>query len=400
MAKTKVMTAIAFAKLTKPGMHLAGGVPGLYLKIGETGSRSWVLRATFKNRRIDRGLGSASILGLADAREKARDLLKAFAEGRDPKEEKAAAAAVMTFAEAMNSVAALKEVGWKGNKAGENWKASMERYAIPVIGKLPVNEIGQTHMLRILSPIWVEKHATAALLRSRIESVLDYATARGHRVGDNPARLKLLAFLLPNAQPATIHRAAMPWAEVPALMTKLSELTGAAPLALRFIILNASRATEVRELPRAGEIDMEAAVWTIPAARMKTAKEHVLPLTPAALEIVKEAQALGGGPFMFPGNARNRPLSFMTLTRLLRLFEVDESVHGMRSAFRDWAGEHGYDRELAEEQLSHARGNAVERAYSRSKLLARRRVMMEAWADYVLGEAAGQVIAFPSASNG
>lgn len=233
---TKTLAAMQVAKLTKPGMHLVGGVHGLYLKIGANGSRSWVLRITFRGRRTDRGLGSASIIGLADAREKAKELSRAFAEGRDPKE-KPAPSEAMTFKTAMNATAGLKAAGWKGDKAKERWTSSMERFALPVIGDLPVNEVEQSHLVRILEPIWISLHPTASTLRARIEMVLDYATAKGHRQGDNPAQFRRLSFLLPNVQRRVTHRAALPWAEVPALMAELSEWPGGAALAARFLIL-------------------------------------------------------------------------------------------------------------------------------------------------------------------
>lgn len=397
---TKPLVAMQVAKMHKPGMHLVGGVHGLYLKIGANGARSWVLRVTFRGQRIDRGLGSAAVIGLADARVKAKELSRAFAEGRDPKEQPAPSEA-MTFKAAMDATAGLKAAGWKGDKAKERWTSSMERFALPVIGDLHVNEIKQSHLVRVLEPIWISLHPTASTLRARIEMVLDYATAKGHRQGDNPAQFRRLSFLLPNVQRRVVHRVALAWAEIPDLMAELSEWPGAAPLAVRFLILNASRSAEVRGLPRVGEVDEKAALWTIPAERMKAGREHVLPLTDASLEVIRLAREEGPGDFMFNGRLTDRPMHDLTLSAALRRLKIGRetaTLHGFRSSFRDWVGDHGHDGDLAEEQLSHLRGSAVERAYSRSKLLARRRALMAAWAAFCTGQEQRQVVKFPKAS--
>ncbi len=293
---------------------------------------------------------------------------------------------VMTFRQAMEATYALKAAGWKGEQNKASWKRGLEHYACPIIGTLPVNEIGQSHLLRILEPHWVDKHPTMVKVRARIEMILDYATAKGHRQGDNPAQLKRLVFLLPSVQRKVVHRVALPWSEIPDLVKELSEWPGAAPLALRFLILNASRSIEVRAMPTVGEVDGD--LWTIPAERMKAGREHQVPLTSAALEVLRLAREEDPGQFMFRGHKLDRPMHDLTLTAPLRRLNVGReaaTVHGFRSSFRDWVGDHGYDGDLAEEQLSHVRGSAVQRAYNRSSMLARRRELLELWGDYCLG---------------
>lgn len=390
----KPVTAVQVARLKKPGMHAVGGTPGLYLKISETGGRSWVLRSTVEGKRVDRGLGSESLVGLAEARDKAREGIKKLRAGQElrPKRE-----AVTTFAMAAKATHAAKLSGWTSTKAAKQWLMRLETYAFPILGKMDVAKIETRHIVQVLEPHWIATTPTMKNVLAGMTATMDWAKAKGKRSGDNPCGWEILQHLLPAVQTKTSHHSALPWAEVPALMAKLAELPGQAPLALRFLILNATRSAEVRGLPRTGEI--EGDLWAIPGERTKSGRPHEYPLSTASLEIVLEAEGRledRTDKLLFPSSLIGKRQTDVVLTRTLRdlgLPAEKASVHGFRSSFRDWAGDHGYDRDLAEAQLQHVRGDATERAYARSTLLARRRALMEAWSAFCMGqEAEGNVV--------
>jgi integrase len=382
------------AKLSrKPGMHAVGDPPGLYLYVFG-GGRSWVLRYMLDGVRRDMGLGSYIDLTLAEAREKAREQRKLIAQGIDPitaKREKrdariAATAKRMTFQQCVDGYLDAHGDGWKNPKHRAQWRSTLETYACPIVGEMNVATVDTELVLKVLEPIWKEKTETATRLRGRIESVLDWATVRKYRQGENPARWKghLDNLLVKPSKVATVtHHAALPFAEMGAFMAELRNQEGIGAAALEFAILTAARSGEVRGATWA-EFDIPAATWTIPGTRMKMKKEHRVPLSDAALAILTKMQACQLGEFVFPGMKEGRPLSDMAMTAVLRrMGRGDLTQHGFRSTFRDWCAEStAYPRDVAEMALAHAIGNDVEAAYRRGDLLQKRIKLMADWARY------------------
>ena len=296
---------------------------------------------------------------------------------------------------------AAHEASWRNAKHRQQWRNTLDTYADPILGKLPVAQVEVGDVMRVLEPLWREKTETASRLRGRIESVLDYATARGWRSGENPARWRgHLDNLLPaRSKVAKVeHHAALPWREIGAFMAALAEEEGVSALALRFAILTAARTGEVIGA-RWSEIDMQAAVWTVPADRMKAAREHRVPLSDAALDVLREVAKLRTEPeadgFVFPGGKAGKPLSSMALLMLLRRMERgDLTAHGFRSTFRDWCAEAtNYPREVAEAALAHTLRDKTEAAYQRGDLMEKRRRLMAEWATFCARPApAGEVV--------
>lgn len=397
--KAKELSALAVSKLKSEGRHAVGGVDGLYLKVAGN-SRSWVLCAAMGKRinkqgkevprRLNMGLGSYPDISLAEAREIAREKRKQIRNGIDPIEAKREVKASFirqqglktTFSECAQSVLLIKEKELKNAKHIAQWRSSLENYAFPVIGNLPVSKINKTHILEVLQPIWLEKNETASRLRGRIETILDYAKAKEYREGDNPAAWKgMLKPLLPepNKVQKRKHHAALPYAEIQEFMQELSKRAGIAARALEFSVLTVARSGEVRGATW-NEIDLENELWIIPAERMKAGKEHRVPLSKGAIQILEELPRLEGSELVFPGQ-RGRQMSDMTLTAVLkRMGRKDLTQHGFRSTFRDWAGETtSYPREVIEHALAHKLKDKAEAAYQRGDLLQKRRAVMEDW---------------------
>jgi integrase len=384
--------ALAVQRLNEPGLHFVGGVAGLALQVKATASRSWILRATVGGKRRDIGLGGFPDVTLAQAREKARALREQVRQGVDPVAERRAAigrlkaeqAAAMTFEKAARTYVEAHEASWRNPKHAQQWRSTLEQYAYPVMGSALLRDIELRHVMAVLSPIWQEKTETASRLRGRIERVLDWATVCGHREGLNPARWKgHLDKLL--ARPAKIakieHHAALPVAEVRDFMARLRKAEGVGARALEFTILTAARSGEVRGATWS-EIDLDESVWTVPAERMKAGREHRVPLTPAAVSLLKVLPRMAGTDYVFVA-ARGGRLSDMTLTAVLRRMGVDAVPHGFRSTFRDWAAEcTNHAREVAEMALAHTIESKVEAAYRRGDLFTKRRRLMEDWADF------------------
>ncbi len=382
------------AKLSKQaGMHAVGGVPGLYLLVSGTGGASWIFRYSFSGRRRDLGLGSYIDLPLSDARKKAMEQRRLILDGIDPVESRKAArsalastrASALTFEQCALAYIASQEPGWKNAKHGDQWRNTLSTYAYPVVGGLLVRDVEQAHVLQILEPLWTTKTETASRLRGRIESVIDYATARGYRTGDNPARWRgHLDKLMP--APSKVakveHHAAMSYNELPGFILALHQQAGMGARALEFAILTAARSGEVRGATW-GEIDSAAAVWTIPAGRMKAEKEHRIPLSAHALEMLRALPRVAGSDLIYP-STKGTPLSDMTLTAVLRRMDRGEvTAHGFRSTFRDWAGEStSYPREVIEHALAHQLKDKAEAAYARGTLFDKRRRLMDDWAKY------------------
>jgi len=390
-------------KNAKPGRHADGG--GLQLLVKDSGARSWVFRFMLKGKSRDIGLGPAAGAGaipLAKARDLADALRVKVKAGIDPLAERerdaaealsaaqAAMVAGVTFkAMAETHIAANKE-SWRNPKHRQQWENTLKTYAYPVFGDLPVAEVDTPHVLKVLEPIWREVPETASRLRGRIETVLDSAKARGYRQGENPARWRgHLAQILPaRTKLSRGHHKAMPYDAIPAFVEQLQKREAVAALALEFVILTAARTGEVIAADWS-EVDLVKAVWTVPAERMKAGKEHRVPLSPSALEILEKTKRLGG-KYLFPGTQSASKLSGMAMAMLLRRMKQDVTVHGFRSAFRDWAAEcTGYSHEVAEMALAHTIGNAVERAYRRGDLFDKRRRLMADWGDFCAGKMQG-----------
>ena len=379
-------------KNAKAGRYGDGN--GLFLLVRPNGTRFWIFRFRIAGRLREMGLGSAALFPLADARQRAGDLFRKVKLGTDPLAERDAAKAEAGMGKTFGDVAALyieaHRAGWKNAKHAAQWSATLETYVFPVIGNLPVASIDTGHVTAILEPIWRQKTETASRVRGRVESVLDFATARGWRAGDNPARWRgHLDNLLPAAGKVArvVHHAVLPWRQMAAFMVDLGKQEGVAPLALRFAILTATRTGETVGATW-GEIDLTEKVWTIPAERMKGAREHRVPLSTGALAVLTEAAKLRSDPapdaLVFPGAKAGKPLSNMALLMLLRRMERgDLTAHGFRSTFRDWCGEStNHPREVAEQALAHTLSDKVEAAYRRGDMMEKRRRLMEDWAGF------------------
>jgi integrase len=384
------LSARAVSTLKKPGRHADGG--GLYLSISPDGSRRrWVFLFRWKapgergpGKLREMGLGSASTTTLAQARELATRARAIQASGRNPLQERSVEPKIPTFGEMADEVVAALEAGWRNPKHRDQWRMTLSTYCAP-IRSLPVNTVSTEDVLGILRPLWSKVPETASRLRGRMEKVLDAAKAKGHRTGENPARWRgHLDHLLPARQKLTRgHHKALPYEQVPELVQRLQGLGSISALCLEFTILTAARSGEAMGAEWE-EFDVEKGVWVVPASRMKSGREHRVPLSCRSREIFETVAKLRSGDFVFPGQKRNRPLSTMALEMLLRRLKVDATVHGFRSAFRDWAAEQSNaPREVAEAALAHVLENRVEAAYRRSDLFEKRRHLMGAWAVFV-----------------
>ena len=371
-----------FVRAAAPGRYCDGNT--LYLFVQRSGARSWVQRLVIRGRRHDLGLGSVALVSLAEAREKARKNRKLAREGGDPLAEKRRALDVPSFVEAAAWVLEQKQAGWRSKRHGRDWMSSLDRYAFPRIGKLRVSEVTSADVLEILSPIWHTKPATAQVVLQRIRSVLDWGVALGFRTDNACDQLRPVL----GAQNRVIrHMRALPHREVASAIRAVrgSSRTPAGPLAFEFLVLTAARWGEVR-WAEWEEIDDDARVWTVPAARMKAKRQHRVPLCLRAREILDRARSLDGhSPFVF-SRGLAKPLSEKTLRRLLKKHEIAAVPHGFRSSFRDWAAEEtDHPREVVEAALAHVVQNRVEAAYRRTDLFERRRTLMNEWAAYLVG---------------
>lgn len=374
-----------------PGKYEDGG--GLRLVVSNTGAKKWVLRFTIDGKRREMGLGSFPDVGLAEAREKATQYRKQAKSGVDPIEARQTEPEkTPTFTTCAARYIRAHRRGWKNAKHARQWVSTLKTYARPEIGKKKVDTITTENILAILSPIWTTKTETAKRVQGRIENILDYAAAHKYCDPLNPARWrghldKLLA--RPTRVKQVTHHPAMPHTEVPAFMAKLSGNSSVSALALRFLILTATRTSEVLQARR-NEIDLEAAVWTVRAERMKARREHRVPLSDATLSILDALPRIEGNPYLFPGARHGSPLSNMALLQLMRKMGYGVKgdrgnyvPHCFRSSFRDWSGEvSSFPRDVAEMPLAHVIENKVEAAYRRGDLFAKRRKMMQEWADY------------------
>ena len=417
----KELSALEVKRLSEPGMYAVGGVPGLHLQVLPGGGKTWLLRVTIgatasgKQRRSEVGLGGYPAVTLQQARDKAREVREKIAQGIDPiAERKAARSALLasrateiTFEEAARLCIEAKSPEWKNAKHARQWTNTLTTYAFPTLAKLQVRDIDTPHVLEILEPIWKVKTETASRVRGRIESVLDWATARKYRDGTNPARWKgHLDMML--ARPTKVgkngNHPALPVAAMGKFMKHLRKMEGTGARAMEFTILTATRSGEVRGATW-DEINLEARVWTIPAERMKAGKEHEVPLTDEAVALLKALPKFEDSNLVFPAS-RGGELSDMTLAAVIkRMHEAETKAgrkgyidpkqadkngnpkiatpHGFRSTFRDWAGETTHHpREVIEHALAHQLKDKAEAAYARGNLFQKRRALMEDWAAY------------------
>jgi integrase len=386
------LSALAVHKAKGKGLYPDGG--NLYLQVGPSGAKSWLFRFMLHGRARTMGLGPFHAVSLADARLKAADCRRQLSEGIDPLTKRKAeqtkarleAARSLTFKACAEAYIEAHKAGWRNAKHIWQWDNSLSLYAYPTLAKLPVQEIDVALVMKVLEPIWTERTETASRLRGRLENILDWATVRGYRQGDNPARWRgHLDNLLP--RPSKVqkveHYSALPYAEIADFMQGLMRQDGLSAKALQLVILTATRTSETIGA-QWDEIDLEAGTWTIPANRIKMGREHRVPLSAPAVKILTDLREESGSAFVFPGRQSTKPLSNMALLTLLRRMNRDDiTVHGFRSTFRDWTAEQtNYPREVAEAALSHAIEDKVEAAYRRSDLFDKRRQLMDEWAAY------------------
>ena len=388
------LTQLQLKRASRRGLYADGG--GLYLQITKHGSRSWVFRYKRDGRSRMMGLGSLAVVDLREARELALAARKELHAGIDPLAARAGTRAVavktISFDGATAAFLDAHSAAWRNAKHVQQWRNTLATYASPILGALPVRDIDTGLVMRVLTPIWQAKPETASRLRGRIEAVLGWAAVHGYRAGDNPARWKdHLQRLLPakGKLRAVRHYAALPYAELPAFLVQLRQQASLAARCLEFLILMATRTSEVIKAT-AAEFDLTAKVWSIPASRMKAGREHRIPLAERAIELLG---ALPPDPA-----ARVFPRSQTALLKLIRkrMRRTNITSHGFRSTFRDWAAEHtNYPNHVVEQALAHTIGNAVEAAYRRGDLFDKRRRLMDDWAAYCTSAPQAEAMVLP-----
>lgn len=391
-------------------MHAVGGVIGLVLQIPPNGqSRHWIYRTTIGGKRRHIGLGSFPTVTLAMARELGREAYLSIRKGQNPIEERKAATSALvaaekrglTFTDAMEKYLVIKLAEFDNEKHRKQWRATLNKYAIPALGKMLVADIQVQDVRRALEPIWAEKTETASRLRGRIEAILSWATVAGHREGDNPARWKgNLSEMLPKPSKLAkvANQPALALDDAAAWFADLRKREGMGARALEFLAMTASRSGEIRGATW-DELDLDAGLWVIPAERMKMSREHRVPLTSAAVALLKSLPRFEGSPFVFPA-AKGGMISDMTISAVMRRQGFTDVrtgrtavSHGLRSTFRDWAAERTeYPRDMAEIALAHNVGSEVERAYRRGDIVEKRRAMMDAWGRFLRGEQNQKVV--------
>jgi integrase len=387
------LSAVKVATLKAPGYYLDGG--GLYFRVALGGSRSWIFRFTLNGKTRDKGLGGYPAISLAKARQLAERDRQLVASGVDPiaardkerAEAELAVAKQMTFEDCAKAFIASYESSWTNPRHRDQWRTTLQDYVYPIIGKLPVGAIDTAIVMKVLEPIWNTKTVTASRVRGRIETVLNWAKARGCRTGENPALWRgHLDQLLPKKSKVhkVVHHAALAYADIPAFMAKLRDQTARSARALEFLVLTATRTGETLEAPWS-EINLKEKVWVIPAERMKAEEEHRVPLSPRAVEILEAQAESHTGDLVFESHHKpGRPQTNMALLKLLaRLGYGHVTSHGFRSCFRDWCAEEtNFQHEVCEMALAHKIPDATERAYRRGNLFEKRRRLMQAWAGF------------------
>jgi integrase len=378
-----LLTALKVRSLSEPGRYADGD--GLMLFVRASGAKSWVVRAQVDGRRRDIGLGSAKSVSLADARQAANEIRRKLALGIDPvAERKQEKVVIPTFREAAVLVHEEHKAAWKNGKHQAQWLSTLKAYAYPDLGDLLVSEIEGPIIRDVLAKIWLSKPETARRVRQRIGTVLDWAYAKGYRTSEAPMRS--LSKGLPRQPKKDGHFAAMSFAKVPQFMQALRVRESMGRLALEALVLTAVRSGEIR-MARWSELDLDAGLWSIPAERMKMGRPHIVPLSPQALDVFRRAarRRIPATDLVFYGLKPKTPLSDMTLLKILRDMDAGVTVHGFRSAFRDWVAERtDYPGEIAEAALAHAIPNKVEAAYRRTDFLEKRRALMRDWGNFCI----------------
>jgi integrase len=386
------LTALAVMRVTAAGMHSDGD--GLYLQVGAGGAKSWIYRFTLSGRERYLGLGSTNAIPLKRARELAAEARQVRAEGIDPVEKRRSdrvakrveSTRAITFDQCASAYIAAHEAGWRNAKHRYQWRATLRDYASPVFGHFPVQDIDTNLVMRVIEPLWRTKTETASRTRQRIEAILDWATVREYRQGANPARWRgHLQKLLPaKAKVSAVeHLAAMPYADIPAFMAAMRTRESVSARCLELTILTAARTGETINT-RWSEFDLDTRVWVIPGSRMKMGAEHRIPLAPRAVDILREIYSRRAGEFVFANVGTGRPISDMTMRKLLTLAGHSQlTVHGFRSTFTDWAHEcTEFPDIVIDMALAHKVSDKVQAAYRRGDLFEKRRKLMEAWANY------------------
>jgi integrase len=387
------LTAIGITAIRKKGRYADGG--GLYLRVSPALSKSWVFRWVRHGKATEIGLGAFPEVSLAQARKVAFEARQQLAVGKNPKKERDRIRSYdKSFGEVAEALLASKASGWKNEKTPHQWRRDLFTISSS-LRDLPVSEIETSDILKLLEPIWETKSESAAKLRMRLEALLDYAKARGWREGENPARWRgHLANILPPRKILTRgHHPAMAYSDLPAFWKRLNGMEALTARALELLILTATRTSEVLKSPW-DEFDLDNGLWVIPAGRMKAKRDHRIPLTSEAVEILEPLFENKISEYVFPGRKHGKPLSDMSMAMLLRRMKVKTvTVHGFRSSFRDWCGdETSFPREIAEAALAHKVGSDVEQAYRRGDALEKRRLLMQAWAEYCTGARQGKVV--------
>lgn len=377
------LSALTVKSKNEPGRY--GDGDGLFLIVKATGSKSWVVRVQKNGKRRDFGLGSVSKVSLEQARTKAAAVRSQMEAGLDPILERLKEQGIPTFRKAAADVHAEQKPAWRNSKHAKQWMTTLETYVFPKLGDVAVNKIEGGQVRDVLAAIWLTKPETARRVRQRIGQVIDWAVGKGYRV--TPISMTVINRSLPKVARSEKHHPSMPYREVPAFMKTLIAKPTIARLALELLILSASRPQEVR-LADWSHFDLEANLWTRPASHMKAKRAHIVPLTETMKELLVRLQAFTGNRsgLLFEGNKRGKPISEMTMTKLLRDADLNWVPHGFRSSFREWVSEETtFDGETAEQALAHVIANKTEAAYRRGNQLEKRRLMMTAWNDYCVG---------------
>ena len=387
------LTPLALKKINHPGRYSDGN--NLYLKVEETGSKRWILRLTIKGRRRDMGLGSFSFINLQEARDLASHYNKLVKSGIDPIQDRLKEKGLeTTFKECVYKVHELNKPTWKTEIIGTQWINSFIHHVFPKIGHMAISEITSADIMKTLTPLWNTKHDTAKKLKQRLRVVFKWSKAQGLYTGDNPVELAEMA--LPKVKSSQRHFTSLPYNQLPGLIDQLKEssISLSNKLAIEFTILTASRTNEVL-LAKYDEINLEDKLWIIPKERMKALREHMVPLSDRAIEIIKEVRkAYNQSDYLFPSEVNlNKPLSNNTmLFAIQKRLKINATMHGMRASFKNWASETtNFPNEVSEMALAHSISNKVEAAYRRGNLLEKRRLLMQCWSDY-LNKQKGEVI--------
>ena len=385
--KHNALTVAKVRTLTKPGAYTDGN--GLTLRVDARGGKRWIQRVSIDGKQRNIGLGGWPTVGLAEARETALANLQSIRHGQDPiakrqrAREETQRPAAPTFRQAAERVIELRRPTWSSDRHANQWTESLTNHAYPEIGHKSVDEVTPADTLAVLTPIWTEKAETATRVKQRMEVIFDWCIVQGWR-SDNPA--SAIARALPRRPRLKQHHPALPYAEVPAAIQKVRDSSAetATKLAFEFMLLTAARTGEVRGM-KWEEVDLDGATWTIPQQRMKARREHRVPLTDRAIEILIESHALGKSGYVFPSKRdAAQPMSNMAFEMLLRRLDIGGTPHGLRSAFKDWSIETGQDWATSEAALAHKLGNSLESAYARTDLFEKRRNLMQQWAYFVV----------------